>query len=316
MKGCDHMIYTVTLNPALDYVVHAVSLHTGVVQRATSAKLLPAGKGVNVSLLLHGLGCPTRAVGIKAGWTGDAVESGLRAIGCAGPFFPQEEGMTRINVKLRHGMETDVNLPGPAMEPAAWNDLCTWLKGLESGDTVVFSGSVPPPLGKDAYADLIRCLPKGVRAAVDTEGDRLLQTLPLQPFLIKPNHEELGAIFHTEIKTYDDAVLFGEKLRKQGAQNVLISMGKMGAVLVSRDGDWKLEAPTVEVQNTAGAGDSSLAGFLYGYDTAEGDETERLQAGLRWGVAAGSATAASEGIAAGDTVRDVFARTAQPESIG
>ncbi len=179
MKGCDHMIYTVTLNPALDYVVHAVSLHTGVVQRATSAKLLPAGKGVNVSLLLHGLGCPTRAVGIKAGWTGDAVESGLRAIGCAGPFFSQEEGMTRINVKLRHGMETDVNLPGPAMELAAWNDLCTWLNGLESGDTVVFSGSVPPPLGKDAYADLLRCLPKGVRAAVDTEGDRLLQTLPL-----------------------------------------------------------------------------------------------------------------------------------------
>ena len=316
MKGCEDMIYTVTLNPALDYVVHAVSLHTGVVQRATSAKLLPAGKGVNVSLLLHGLDCPTRAVGFKAGWTGEAVESSLRAMGCAGPFFPLEAGDTRINVKLRHGMETDVNLPGPPVDAAAWADLCAWLKDLAPGDTVVLSGSVPPPLGKDAYADLLRCLPKGVRAAVDTENERLLQTLPLQPFLVKPNHEELGDIFHTTIRTWDDGVLFGEKLRQQGAQNVLVSMGKLGAVLVSRDGDWKLPAPAVEVQNTAGAGDSFLAGFLYGYDLAEGDETERLLTGLRWAVAAGSATAASEGIATGDTVREVLAITGVPEQIG
>ncbi len=316
MKGCDDMIYTVTLNPALDYVVHAVALHPGVVQRATSAKLLPSGKGVNVSLLLHGLGCPTRAVGFKAGWTGEAVESSLRAIGCAGPFFPLEDGMTRINVKLRHGMETDVNLPGPPVDKAAWADLCGWLKGLEAGDTVVFSGSVPPPLGDNAYAVLLECLPAGVRAAVDTENGRLLQTLPYKPFLIKPNHEELGAIFNTKIETYDDAVLFGEKLRRQGAQNVLVSMGKMGAVLVSRDGDWKLSAPEINVQNTVGAGDSMLAGFLYGYDIAEGDETDRLLSALRWGVAAGSATAANEGISGKETIVEVLAITGTPESIG
>ena len=309
------MIYTVTLNPALDYIVHTVARHPGMVQRAVSAKLLPAGKGLNVSLLLHGLGCPTRAAGFKAGWTGEAVESSLRAMGCAGPFFPLQEGMTRINVKLRHGQETDINLPGPPVDKTAWADLCAWAAALPPEDTVVFSGSVPPPLGSEAYAVLLACLQPGVRALVDTAGEGLLQALPLRPFLVKPNREELADLWGRPVRTPEDAIAGGKELLDNGAQNVLVSLGSEGAILLSPRGGWRLAAPCVQVQNTVGAGDSMLAGFLYGYDTTPGSREEKLPAALRFGVAAGSATAACEGIAGKDAVLATLARTGQPERL-
>lgn len=308
------MLYTVTLNPALDYVVHTPMLNPGSVQRAYSATLTPAGKGINVARMLVQLGKPVQAVGFKAGWTGDAVEEAMKALGCAGPFFSLGEGQTRINVKLRHGEETDINLPGPPVTPDAWLQLMHWAASVPvPGDTVVLSGSVPPPLGEEAYAAILILLAPGVRAVVDAEGDLLRQTLPYHPFLIKPNREELSALMGRKMDGEDDIVRSARNLHRAGARNVLVSLGGDGAILVNEGGVWQRKAPTVEVCNTVGAGDAMLAGFLYGYDETQGNEAKKLSAALDWGIAAGSATAACEGIADAEAVRKLLAGGKLPQ---
>lgn len=212
----------------------------------------------------------------------------MKALDCAGPFFSLGEGQTRINVKLRHGEETDINLPGPPVTPDAWLQLMHWAASVPvPGDTVVLSGSVPPPLGEEAYAAILVLLAPGVRAVVDAEGDLLRQTLPYHPFLIKPNREELSALMGRKMDGEDDIVRSARNLHRAGARNVLVSLGGDGAILVNEGGMWQRKAPTVEVCNTVGAGDAMLAGFLYGYDETQGNEAKKLSAALDWGIAAG-----------------------------
>ncbi|MCI2048051.1 MAG: 1-phosphofructokinase [Faecalibacterium sp.] len=299
------MIFTVTLNPAVDYVVHLPgTLRQGSVNRAAAAEIQFGGKGINVSLVLRALGAENTALGFTAGHTGEWLAEALAQQGLHTDFIRLPAGETRINVKLKAGTETDVNAAGPAIPPEAMAALREKLAALGKGDTLVLAGSIPAGLPADTYAALAKgCTSRGVSLIVDAEGEALLQALSCRPFCIKPNREELGGLFGRALRTDTEVAACAEALRQKGARNVLVSLGGEGALLLDETGQMhRTFAPAGTVKNSVGAGDSMVAGFLAGW-RATGSYAEAL----RWGAAAGSATAFSEGLADGESIRKLLA---------
>lgn len=296
------MIYTVTLNPAVDYVVGLDKLVPGAVNRCIREDIQFGGKGINVSRVLHNLGVETTALGFVAGFTGQALEQGLQAMGISTRFVTVSEGVTRINVKINAGQETEINGIGPRITSDEMEQLMTQLRSVEPGDTVVFSGSLPKCLITETYGQLMDCLQSGVATVVDTTGDVLRYALTRKPYLVKPNLQELQDLFGISMDTKENILYAAGQLQEMGARNVLVSMGAQGAVLLDEAGQahWSA-APQGEAINSVGAGDSMVAGFLAA--TAEG---KNLEFALRMGIAAGSATAFQTGLAGKEKILELL----------
>lgn len=288
------MIYTVTFNPALDYVVRLSSLVPGDVNRTDSEDIQLGGKGINVSCVLGQLGFKSVALGFVAGFTGEAVEAGLARRGVTADFIRLPAGLTRINVKIKAGAETEINGRGPDIPAAALDELFRKLDALGAGDVLVLAGSIPASLPSDIYQRILEKLaPKGVLCAVDATGQLLVKVLPYRPFLIKPNDHELGEIFGRTLSTDDEIADCARLLQQKGARNVLVSMAGDGALLLDEGGSvHRLEAFKGKVKNSVGAGDSMVAGFVAGW-LEKGD----YDWALRLGSACGSATAFSDTLA-------------------
>jgi len=297
------LIYTVTLNPALDYVVCLEELTAGAVNRASSEEVQFGGKGINVSLVLHNLGFDSQALGFVAGFTGKALENALTDRGIGHDFVRLSSGMTRINVKIKAGRETEINGRGPEIPEADLQALFDRLDRLTAGDTLVLSGSVPASLPSDIYQQImVRLAERKIRIIVDTTGDLLLKVLPWHPFLIKPNHHELGELFGRVLADEGEIAACAGKLQEQGARNVLVSMAGEGSLLLDEDGGiHRLKAPAGQVRNSVGAGDSMVAGFLAGY-LRHGDYQEALELG----TAAGSASAFSMELATNEEIQHIL----------
>lgn len=298
------MIYTVTFNPAIDYVVHVPQFEKGSINRCDEENAFFGGKGINVSLILNELGLESTALGFIAGFTGKAIEQGIAEKGIKTDFVHLNKGLTRINVKIRSSEETDINGVGPNIDESQVNELFEKLEKLKNGDTLVLAGSIPNSLPSNIYEKIMEKLnKKGIRFVVDATKDLLLNSLKYEPFLIKPNNDELGEIFSTKIDTPELAAKYAEKLQQKGAKNVLVSMGSAGAVLLDEFGkEHYMPAIEGKVVNTVGAGDSMVAGFIAGviqksdYDYA-----------LKLGTAAGSATAFSEGLSEKTLIKRLLA---------
>ena len=297
------MIYTVTFNPAIDYVVELVSFNIGEINRTTREYMNLGGKGVNVSRVLTNLEVPNVALGFVAGFTGDALRNGLERMGVKTDFISLKEGNTRINVNIKGVEETDINARGPEIPNSAIDELFKRLDNLQSGDTLVLAGSIPTSLPNDMYERIMeRLYGKGIRFVVDATRDLLVKSLKYEPFLIKPNNHELGEIFGLELTTENEIIYYARELKKQGAKNVLISMAGDGAILVDEnDVAHKIGTPKGKVKNSVGAGDSMVAGFCAGY-LEKGD----YKYALRMGTAAGSASAFSESLATKQEVIDLL----------
>lgn len=300
------MIYTVTFNPALDYIMWIPQLNIDGVNRAENSVVRAGGKGVNVSLVLKNLGHENTALGFAAGFTGNQLIKELTDRGCSADFITLERGMTRINVKIKGGYEAEINGQGPEIPERAVQALKTQLKQVRDGDILVLSGSIPDSLSPDMYERIMaEQQGKDVKVAVDATNDLLLNVLKYHPFLIKPNHHELGEIFHASVSNKKEAVYYGEKLREMGAVNVLISMAGEGAVLLDENGGiYESPAPEGQVVNSVGAGDSMVAGFIAGYL-----ETGNYEKAFQMGLAAGSASAFSEGLATRKETEDLLRKT-------
>lgn len=293
------MIYTVTFNPALDYVVWMDTLRPGEINRTQNEAIQYGGKGINVSTVLTALGVDNVALGFLAGFTGRALEEGLRSQGIRSDFIWLPEGLTRINVKVKGGKETEINGRGPTVDAAALRALQDKLDRLDAGDILVISGSVPAALSHDVYEQILaRLEDRGIQFVVDTTRDLLCSALPYHPFLIKPNNLELGEIFGKTPTTDTEIRHCAAQLQEKGARNVLVSMAGDGSLLLDeRGGCYRLGVPKGTVRNSVGAGDSMVAGFLAGW-LEKGDYAYAQ----RLGAAAGSATAFSDGLATREAV--------------
>ncbi len=294
------MIYTLTLNPAVDYFISVDNLVDGAVNRTTREKICFGGKGINVSRVLKSLGSDSVVLGFVGGFTGEAVEDFLIKSDIKCDFVHLQNSITRINVKLNN---TDINAAGPEITVPDLERLYQKLDVLSDGDILVLSGSVPKTMPQSIYKDIMAVLcDRGVKFAVDAEGDLLFDTLKYKPFLIKPNHHELGAMFGTEIKLFDDALSCAQRLQAMGAQNVMVSMGEKGAVLVTADGNpYICHAPSGEVVSAVGSGDSAVAAFLWACQNGKS-----YQECLHYAVSAGSATAFSEDLASGEKIHEIY----------
>ena len=288
------MIYTVTLNPAIDYVMTLPCFKEGTVNRSANEEIFFGGKGINVSVILNRLGVPSTALGFTAGFTGAAIEQGLSVEGISTDFVRLSAGNSRINVKLNSVHETEINGQGPVITDDDLRLLFHKLETLREGDVLILAGSVPSTLPNDIYEQILsRLSDRGILFVVDAAGDLLTNVLKYRPFLIKPNHIELGEIFDTEITSFEQAAEYARELQMQGAGNVLVSMGSQGAVLLDENGAViPMKAPKGTAVNTVGAGDSMLAGFVAGYLDG-GDYSHALSLA----TAAGAATAFSKGLA-------------------
>lgn len=297
------MIYTVSFNPSLDYILDVPSFKTGRVNRTMNENILPGGKGINVSIVLNNLGVENKALGFTAGFTGDVLKKLLEERGVNTDFIHLKHGMTRINVKLRAKEETEINGQGPLIKEHHISNLHEKLGYLEQDDILVLAGSIPDSMPKSAYMDIMRLLKeKGIRIVVDATRELLVNVLPYKPFLIKPNNHELGEIFNVEITSKDDVIKYGKKLMEQGARNVLVSMAGDGAVLLAEDGRiYQAPAPKGELKNSVGAGDSMVAGFIAGYL-----ESESYEKAFQMGVCTGSASAFSEDLATREEVLELL----------
>ncbi len=296
------MIYTVTLNPAIDYVVKLPVLREGETNRAATAEVQFGGKGINVSCVLRELGVENTALGFAAGFTGEALTAHLAEWGVRADLISLPEGLTRINVKLKTDRnETEINAPGPAIPREALEALMVKLDSLTEGDTLILAGSIPPSLPRDLYSRIMERLSgRGIRFVVDAEGEMLRAVLPYQPFLVKPNRAELEGLAGRPLATEDDLRAAASALQQAGAVNVLVSLGGDGALLLDEFRCFhRAPAANVRPVNTVGAGDSMVAGFVaglaQGYDHA-----------LKLGIAAGGATASSEGLAARQNIFDLM----------
>lgn len=286
------MIYTVTLNPSVDYIVEVEELALGGLNRMKRDMKLPGGKGINVSRVLKQLGVDSTATGFLGGFTGGYIEGWLRQEEISGDFIHIADD-TRINIKLKAGEETEINGAGPEITEAETAALLQKLDALEPGDIVVLSGSAPPSLGGDIYARLIAvCKRKGAEFVIDTTGQALRDALPEGPLLVKPNHHELAELFDTGISTREEIITYGRKLLEGGAKHVLVSMAGEGALFITEQGVYHASAPAGQVKNSVGAGDSMIAGFV-GTLSLTGNALEAFRAG----VASGSATAFSDDLA-------------------
>lgn len=292
------MIYTVTFNPAIDYVVRTGEMKVGVVNRTESEEIYFGGKGLNVSIILNELGIKSEALGFVAGFTGEAIENGMAKDGIKTDFIHLDNGFSRINVKIRSSFETEINGQGPEISEENIEELFKKLNKIQDGDTIVLAGSIPASLPSDIYERILEYLKnKKIRAIVDATGDLLMNVLKYKPFLIKPNNFELEEIFGVELKTAEDVSEYALKLKEMGAVNVLVSMAGDGAILADENG--KIHACGVcsgTVKNSVGAGDSMVAGFIAGC------EKKGYEYALKLGTAAGGATAFSDGLAKKDLI--------------
>lgn len=287
------MIYTVTFNPAIDYIVHTGTMQVGQVNRSQGEELYFGGKGINVSFVLHELGLPSKALGFVAGFTGAAIEAGIQEQGIATDFVHLDSGFSRINVKIKSGEETELNGQGPNISEAAVAELFEKLNQLQDGDILILAGSIPNTMPADSYEKILAHLSdKKIKVVVDATKDLLLKVLPYHPFLIKPNNHELGELFGVTLHSIEEIATYAKKLQEMGAQNVLISMAGDGAFLIDETGKQHVCGVCKgTVKNSVGAGDSMVAGFVAG--SMHGD----YEAALKLGTAAGGATAFSEGLA-------------------
>ena len=297
------MIYTVTFNPALDYVISVDHFTPGKINRTVSENMICGGKGINVSALLANLGYESTALGFVAGFTGAEIEKRAKELGFASDFIYVKKGMSRINVKMKSDEETEINGMGPDIQPEDVDALFEKLDGLKDGDVLVLSGSIPSMISHHIYEEIMKRLEdRGVRMVVDAEKDLLLDVLPLKPFLIKPNNHELGEIFEVTLKTREDVIPYGRKLQEKGARNVLISMAGEGAVLIAENGEvYSSPAPKGTLVNGVGAGDSMVAGFMAGWM-----EKQDHEYAFHMGISAGSASAFSENLATREEVQAVY----------
>lgn len=287
------MVYTVTFNPAVDYIVRTDEINVGKVNRSISEEILFGGKGINISLVLKELGIKSKALGFIAGFTGQAIEEGVREMGVETDFVHLKDGFSRINVKIKSAEETELNGQGPRIDSEAIAELYKKLDGLENGDTLVLAGSIPNTLPSDIYEKILEHLSqKDIKVIVDATKELLLNVLKYKPFLIKPNNYELEEMFGVAFKSVEEIVECAKKLKEMGAVNVLVSMAEKGAVLIDENGSvHTCGVCKGSVVNSLGAGDSMVAGFIAG--SLDGD----YPYALKLGTAAGGATAFSDGLA-------------------
>lgn len=297
------MIYTVTLNPSLDYIVPVDRFRPGAVNRTGRECVCPGGKGVNVSLVLRGLGYESAALGFQAGFTGREIVRLLEERGICPDLIEVSSGLSRINVKVRSDEETEINGMGPQIRDADLELLYTRLEKLRPEDVLVLAGSVPSGMPDTVYRTMMKRLSgKGIRIVVDATRELLMNALGERPFLVKPNHHELGELYGVTLRTRAEVVPYARRLQERGAKNVLVSMGAGGAVLVAEDGAvYESGAPEGVMRYTVGAGDSMVAGFLAGY-LPGGD----LEQAFYTGLCAGSASAFSDGLAEREAVRELL----------
>lgn len=298
------MIYTVTFNPAIDYIVRMDKpLDPGMTNRSVSEDCFFGGKGINVSTVLKNLGIENTALGFAAGFTGEAIVESVVKKGIIADFIMLKEGISRINVKIKSDEETEINAQGPAISQDALDELLLKLDKLEKDDILILAGSIPSSLPSNVYEIILERLEsKGVIFVVDATKDLLMNVLKYKPFLIKPNNHELGEMFGTVLKTDDEIEEHAKKLQAMGARNVLISMAGDGAMLITEDGErFRVGVPKGTVKNSVGAGDSMVAGFVAGYM-----KTKDYRTALNMGTAAGSATAFSDDLATGELINSIY----------
>jgi 1-phosphofructokinase len=297
------LINTITLNPSLDYIVKVDSFKVDTLNRTEEEQIYAGGKGINVSIVLTNLGVENKALGYVAGFTGDEILRQVKNHGVDCDFIKLENGISRINVKLKSDGETEINGSGPEITEDNLKALFEKLSHLEKGDYLVLSGSIPGSVPDDIYEKIMsRLLEKGVEFVVDATKDLLLKVLKYKPFFIKPNHHELAEMFNVTLESDDDIIKYGKKLQEMGAKNVLISMAGDGAILLPEDGNpIKREVPKGTLRNSVGAGDSMVAGFICGYL-----KNNDINEAFKMGIATGSASAFSDELATKEQVNDLL----------
>ena len=297
------MIYTVTFNPSLDYIVSVGNFQLGKTNRTTGERILPGGKGLNVSTVLHHLGVENTALGFTAGFVGEEIKRLAVQTGYHCDFIDIKNGVSRINVKMKDFDGTEINGMGPVIDEETVNLLLHKLEQLAEGDTLVLAGSIPAGMPQEIYGDIMKRLDgRGIRFVVDASNELLRKVLPYHPFLIKPNSHELGELFEVVLHTKEEVVPYAKRLQEMGAVNVLVSMAGEGAVFVAENGEvYKLDAPEGILVNAVGAGDSMVAGFLAGWE----EKADYCHA-FGMAVAAGSASAFSELLATGEEIRALY----------
>ena len=297
------MIYTITFNPALDYIIRVPGYTEGAVNRTDDEKILAGGKGINVSTVLKNLGYDNTALGFVSGFTGNVITEMLNGLGVKSDFIQLDNGFSRINVKIKAGKETEINGQGPKIEKEDIDELYRRLDRLKPGDILVLAGSVPNTLPDSIYCDIMEFLKdKQLDIIVDATGELLTNVLKYKPFLVKPNNFELGEIFDKVLKTDEEIAVCARELQKRGARNVLVSMGGDGALMVTENDEvLRCKAPEGKVINTTGSGDSMVAGFIAGYI-----EKKNYEYALKLGLSAGSASAFSQNLATGEEIRRVY----------
>lgn len=297
------MVYTVTMNPSIDYVMHVENFSAGTIMRSESVSYHCGGKGINVSAVLNELGVPSCALGFTAGAVGRIIENGLSAKGIMTDFVHLNSGESRINVKIRSELETDINASGPNILEKDVSELLKKLHRANSDDIIVLSGSVPKNLGDDIYAEIMHSFDgEGVRFVVDAQGRLLSNAIKHKPFLIKPNDDELAQLFGKSAETNEEIIFQAKELQQLGAENILVSRGSKGSLLLTDNGEiYTAKGADGKIVNTVGAGDSMVAGFIAGYLYYGSFEIA-----LKTGSAAGGATAMSEGLAAREDILKLF----------
>ncbi len=299
------MIYTVTFNPSLDYIVTVDNLKLGEVNRTSREMMNPGGKGINVSLVLRNLGYDSTALGFQAGFTGREIVRLMEEQKIHAKFIEVKKGLSRINVKVKSNEESEINGMGPGIDSGDIDTLYAQLDALQDGDILVLAGSIPSVMPETMYSDIMKHLVrKKLQIVVDATKDLLMNVLQYHPFLIKPNNHELGEIYGVNLRTREEVIPYAQKLQEAGARNVLISMAGEGAVLLAEDGQiYQSEAPGGKVENSVGAGDSMVAGFIAGYLASKDYEQA-----FYTGVCTGSASAFSEGMATKEAVEKLLAQ--------
>ena len=297
------MIYTVTLNPSLDYIAECKDFTLGATNRTSSEIIYPGGKGINVSIVLSNLGDRTTALGFLAGFTGEHIDSLIKDMGISSRMIRVDEGMSRINLKLKSKEETELNGMGPNISIIDIARLYQKLESITEDDILVLAGSIPPSVSEGLYSDIMERLKETkIKIVVDATKDLLMNVLDKKPFLIKPNIHELGELFNVKLDSADEALSYALKLKEMGAVNVIISMGKDGAMMVDEYGNsYTMNSPEGKLVNSVGAGDSLVAGFLHKYL-----ETGNYEEAFRYGVCTGSASAFSSALATKEEVEKLY----------